>query len=152
GLGGKARAIAISIAAALAVLVAILILVPYPLKMDAKGQLLPKERRYIFSPVEGRIVGFRVDPGQNVYKNDPLVEMYDTELEKKMLQLKGEADISKSKVRAIELQMQDAKSEDRLKLHADKVAEESTYILKMQELEAIRQRVNADPEKFGYFF
>ena len=46
GLGGKARAIIISIAAGVFLLALALIFVPYPLKMDAKGQLLPKESNW----------------------------------------------------------------------------------------------------------
>src|SRR5262249_27482560 len=42
GLGSRARAIAASVAAGILVALVVLIVVPYPLKMDAKGQLLPE--------------------------------------------------------------------------------------------------------------
>jgi hypothetical protein len=87
GVGGKARAITLSVIAGVAVLAAVLVFVPYPLKMDAKGQLLPVERQYIYSPVEGAIVQFRVGPGQDVNINDPLVLMHDNELQRKIVQL-----------------------------------------------------------------
>ena len=37
----------------------VLTLVPYPLKLDAKGQLLPQSRQYVFSAVEGQVVASR---------------------------------------------------------------------------------------------
>jgi biotin carboxyl carrier protein len=151
GLGGKARAIALAIAGAVAVLAVVMVIVPYPLKMDSKGQLLPKDRRYIFAPVEGKVVEFRVKPGQDVVKNDPLVLMYDTELEKKMMQLQGEIDTAQIKAAALGLQWDGAKSEERLKISVDKLSEESVAATKRQELEAIRQRVNAEPNKNGAF-
>src|SRR5438309_5751468 len=66
GLGGKVRAIIISIAAALFLLTLVLVFAPYPLKMHAKGQLLLKERRILYSPVEAKIDHFMVEPGQSV--------------------------------------------------------------------------------------
>src|SRR5262249_28093725 len=65
GLGGKARAIIGAVVLGLAALIAMLILVPYPLKMEAKGQLLPRDRRWVFTPEEGRVVAFppEVVPG-----------------------------------------------------------------------------------------
>src|SRR5207302_2378546 len=48
GLGGKARAIALGVMAGLVLLIGLMIFVPYPLKMEAKGQLLPVSRRYAF--------------------------------------------------------------------------------------------------------
>src|SRR5262249_14167906 len=56
GLGGKARAITFGVTAGVLLLLLAMIFVPYPLKMDAKGQLLPEDRRYIYSPVEGQVV------------------------------------------------------------------------------------------------
>jgi hypothetical protein len=61
GLGGKTKAIVTAVGVALLILVLCLIFVPYPLKMEAKGQLLPRDRVYVYSPVEGRIK--RIEPG-----------------------------------------------------------------------------------------
>src|SRR5262249_31158365 len=99
GLGGKARAILYSIGASVLLLLLVLIFVPYPLKMEAKGQLLPIDRGYVFTPVEARVDQFLVEPGQMVSKGQPLVRMYDVELERKMVQLQGEISASENKVR-----------------------------------------------------
>src|SRR5439155_9661744 len=92
GLGGKARAIGFLVLAAVALLVVTLVLVPYPLKMEAKGQLLPVERRYVYSPREAQVVEFKVIPGQAVSAEEPLAEMFDPELQKQMIQLQSEID------------------------------------------------------------
>src|SRR5262245_56318879 len=47
GLGGKAKAIATLVGIALLIIIAVLVFVPYPLKMDATGQVLPEHRRWI---------------------------------------------------------------------------------------------------------
>src|SRR5207248_5531463 len=95
GLGGKARAIILSSLAGLLVLILLFIFVPYPLKMDAKGQLLPKDRRYIYTPVEGKIDHFLVEPGQDVRKDDPLVLMHDVQLAEKMHKLEAEIEAAR---------------------------------------------------------
>jgi hypothetical protein len=152
GLGGKTRAIILAILAAVAVLVAVLVFVPYPLKMDAKGQLLPKERNYIFSPVEGKIIEFKVEPGQLVNQDDPLVLMNDVELERKMVQLQGEMYAAVSEASSLRAQLQTAKDEaEKLRISAEVQSKESTRDLKMAELNAIRTRVNADPTAPGLF-
>ena len=60
GIGGKRRFIAASIAVLLALIVGVMVLVPAPLRMEAKGQLLPVEISKIYPPQEGRIVEVRV--------------------------------------------------------------------------------------------
>ena len=57
----------------IALLTAALVFVPYPLKMDAKGQFLPRERRWVYTPVAGQVLSFRVEPGKRfqLSKIDP---------------------------------------------------------------------------------
>src|SRR5207244_2008008 len=105
GLGGKARAIMFLVAALVALLIGALVFIPYPLKMEAKGQLLPIERQYAYSPREGQVVEFKVIPGQQVSKEDPLAEMYDLELERQMGQLQWDIDGAQKEVAAIQAQL-----------------------------------------------
>src|SRR5262249_30260469 len=85
GLGGKTKAILYSITAAVVLLIGVMVFVPYPLKMDAKGQLLPQERQHVFSPVEGTVVGFGsgVEPSSSVSKDQPLILMRDVQMQMK---------------------------------------------------------------------
>jgi hypothetical protein len=151
GLGGKTRAIALAVAAAVALLVAVLVFVPYPLKMDAKGQLLPVERRYVYSPKLASVVEFKVIPGQKVSVDDDLAEMFDQELAEKLIHLEGEEHASLLNLHAIDQQIQNARPEERYKYTADKVVEQNTLALKQKELAEIRERTHSVPGKEGYF-
>jgi hypothetical protein len=151
GLGGKARAIATAIVAGVALLVLIFVFVPYPLKMDAKGQLLPKERRYIYAPVEGKIEKFRVKPGQNVVKGQELVEMHDSQLETQMRKLEAEIAAARHEEEMYEAEISRAKPEQRFGLTAEKASRTITRLLKTSELEQINRRVHAVPGKPGEF-
>jgi hypothetical protein len=145
GLGGKARAWMIGITAGLALLTLALIFVPYPLKMDAKGQLLPKDRRYIYAPVEGKIERFLVEPNQDVMKNQPLVLMHDAQLETQMQKLEAEIAAARHEEEALDAEIARAKPEQRISLTSEKNSRFITRYFKTNELQAIRDRVNALP-------
>jgi hypothetical protein len=92
GIGGKGRAISALVVVALSLLIACLVLIPYPLKMDAKGELLPEDRRVLYSTVPGRVERFDVVPGDVVREGQNLARLYDIDLEKKLRQLQLEKD------------------------------------------------------------
>lgn len=153
GLGGKTRAIVMSIAAALLLLTLVLIFVPYPLKMDAKGQLLPRDRRFIYAPVEGRIESFLVDPGQPVVKGQPLVKMYDAQLAEQMQKLEAEIAAARQEEEALDAELVKAKPEQRIDLSAQKASRSITWRFKTSQLQEIRERVHAVPGELpGYFY
>jgi hypothetical protein len=152
GLGGKARAIMFLVAALVALLIAALVFIPYPLKMDAKGQLLPVDRQYVYSPREGQVVEFKVIPGQLVGKEDPLAEMYDPELEKQMIQLQSDMDGAQREVAAIQAQLSRTNDKSEiLQLTGQKVTKENLRNAKQTELNAIKRAVHAVPDKSGHF-
>jgi hypothetical protein len=155
GLGGKTRAILAGVAAALVLLVAALIFVPYPLKMDAKGQLLPEQRRWIYAPVEGQVVRFEegVEPGSQVAENQSLVLLYDVQLETKLVQLTHEIAATQQDIEALTKQFNAAINEpDRLRISADKKQKESLRDRKFWELRALRERTHADEARPGHFW
>jgi hypothetical protein len=80
GLGGKARFYWSLGAVALVLLAAVMVLVPYPLKMEAKGELLPKENHYVFAPNEGEIQKFLVTPGAMIRPGTPMVRLFNPTL------------------------------------------------------------------------
>ena len=57
-----------------------MILIPYPLKLDAKGQLVPEDRNYIYPTGTGRVIQFKVNPGDIVRKDTPIAVMFDADL------------------------------------------------------------------------
>src|SRR6266571_3745663 len=62
---------------------------PYPLKMKAKGNVLPQqdERRFVFTPMAGHIERFLVRPNEVVYQGQQLVLMSDTDVKMKISDL-----------------------------------------------------------------
>lgn len=155
GLGGKGRALVIVAAALVAALVACLVLVPYPLKMEAKGQLLPEERRWIYSPVEGHILDFAegVQPGSHVEKNQPLVLMYDLQLDLKLNQLAAEVNGAEEEIAALAGQLNAAATEaERRKILAEKRQKELIRDGKQEELRTMRRRTQGDEGQPGRFW
>lgn len=124
GLGGKARAIGMTIFFLLGVLVAAMIFVPYPLKMDARGHLQPKERAWVFSPISAQILGIKRNlvSGTEVTEGEELIRMQSKELREKLKELERDINLAKS-------EMDDtsdagaAKREDAKKTHRKKTEE-----------------------------
>jgi hypothetical protein len=155
GLGGKARAIVISVIAGLAVLIAAMIVVPYPLKMDAKGQLLPVERRWMYSPVEGTVAGFAegIKPNAEVSEGQPLILMQDVQLELKIVQLMNEAATAEHEIQALVAQQNAATNVgDRLKVSSEAKQKRDQLIAKNRQLAALRERTHSEEGRPGYFW
>jgi hypothetical protein len=155
GLGGKARTIAWCVGGGLLLLLLLLLFVPYPLKMEATGQLLPQERRWIYSPLAGRVVHFAPDvqPASPVADNQSLVLMHDVNLESKFRDLQAEIDGLQAEINGLGQQAVAAVNPvDRAKTQAEQSTKESQLQRKKGELTSLRQRINAVPENPGYFW
>jgi hypothetical protein len=90
GLGGKAKAIIALIVAAVIALAVALVVVPWPLKMDANGELLPVERQKIYAPHPGFVKKFVVEPNGKYKPGQVLVELEDADLNTKLSALDQE--------------------------------------------------------------
>ncbi len=159
GLGGKARAIMILIGAALVALVAVLVFVPGTLKVEAKGQLLPKKRGYVFSPTDARVIDFKggIKTGSRVGKGMDLVEMYDDTMGTKVNELLAEAGAAKSKydsavAEEIKAKARNATPQDMAPILRDKFDAESTFRTKSLQLELLKRRTNANLRNPGEFW
>jgi hypothetical protein len=152
GLGGKARAIVAGIVVGLAILVAVLIIVPYPLKMDANGQFLPVTRRWVYSPVPGRVDHFEVKPGDMVGPDDIVIVMDDFNLHMKLIQL--EEDIAKAQGQLAELDREytEARAADKPRIDQERATQKATRYAKEQERDALVRRTNADRARPGRFW
>src|SRR5262249_10365034 len=89
GLRGKRGAIAAAIVGGLTFLILMLIFVPYPLRMEAKGKAMPKDRQTVFSLVNGRITALHTFSGKDVAKDEPLLTINDFEKEQRLSALKS---------------------------------------------------------------
>jgi hypothetical protein len=155
GLGGKARVACLLTLLAVAALTAALIRIPYPLKLDAKGKLLPEVRRWIYAPVEGQVVRFEegVQPGGLVRENQSLILMYDVQLEIQLVRLTNEIAGAQQAIEALARQETEATTEaDRLRHSAEKRQKEFLRDRKILERKALRDRTHADDARPGYFW
>ncbi|HLW66766.1 MAG TPA: hypothetical protein VKS79_15740 [Gemmataceae bacterium] len=118
GLGGKTRFITFLISTAVIVLLLAMVLVPWELKMDAKGQLVPENRLWIYAPREGKIEQFDVEPNSVVSRNQVLIEMFDPLLQKDLGDLNGKIETASQRIRIRRAQLQglnlDQASRDKL--------------------------------------
>jgi hypothetical protein len=155
GLGGKARALFCLALLGVAALVAALVLVPFPLKLDAHGKLLPEERRWIYTPVEGQVIRFEegVQPGRLIAENQALILLYDVQLEIRLVQLANDIAGAQQAIEALARQESEATTEvDRLRLSAEKKQKEFFRDRKLLERQALRERTHSDEARPGYFW
>ncbi|HMP02111.1 MAG TPA: efflux RND transporter periplasmic adaptor subunit [Gemmatales bacterium] len=97
-LRGKRLAWASAIAGALALITLLMIFVPYPLRMSATGKLMPKERQSVYAQVEGKITDVRVKPGDQVGKDQELLDVFDQQLASKMTKLMQDMRFAKDRM------------------------------------------------------
>jgi hypothetical protein len=155
GLGGKTRAIIYGIGAAVLLLTLMLLVVPYPLKMDAKGQLLPEERRWVYSPVDGTVIDFApgLVTGSQLSEGQNLVLMHDVKLDLKIRDLRSEIEGLQKDIASLTSQYSLAMTEqERSKISSERLQRQAQLDRKMGELEAMYQRTNADRNRPGFFW
>jgi hypothetical protein len=155
GLGGKARAIWTLVLVLLVLLVGAMVFVPYPLRMEANGQLLPIARNYLFSPLEAKVVDFKegLKPDSIVHKDQELVLLYSDTLAKDVTEHQTGVTAADAKATLLKRALLDSKDKtEKANLEAqlqDALAarsKESTL------LEDLRKLYNADLSRPGFFW
>lgn len=153
GVGGKAKAITLGVVAGLSLLVAAMVVVPYPLKMEATGQLVPQVRRVVYSPVAGRIEKFDTNPGESVEQQRKLATLFDRELGDQILDLQKDIENAHREAGAAE---QAAKSitsaSERQSLESKAGQQHAIERYKAELLARKIAQTNADPENPGFYF
>ena len=152
GLGGKMKAIiAASLAAVIAIVLA-MVFMPYPLKMDANGQLLPVDRQRIYAPHEGHVRQFIVEPNRPYLPGQILVRLEDGTLNAKLTTLNEEIASSFSLYQ--KLRSQQAAAKDQRELHDSQLQiakVEAQLKAKLSEKRELVRINNADPNLPGWF-
>jgi hypothetical protein len=154
GLGGKARAITAGVIVGVVVLLAVLIFVPYPLKMDAKGQLLPEARSWIYAPMNGHVDDFLIDPNEDVADHEPLIRMYDQELASKLRNLSKEIEAADQEIQAYNARLDTAAKDERERamINIEIKKQQSIRGIKLDELNHLRAITGSDEARPGWFF
>ncbi len=153
GLGGKAKAITTLSLTGVAILILALILIPFPLKMDASGTALPKNRIWVFSPIPGKVedVMSGLASGTEVTKGKALLTMFDSDLEKRIRELQGEIDALANKINPLAQRMGEGgegRGMDGITAFETRVKREQSIRM----LEDLKNRTNAHPTKPGYYY
>jgi hypothetical protein len=152
GLGGKAKAITSAVLVGLVILIGVLIFVPYPLKMEADGQLWPIDRPYIFPPMAGTVEGFPpgLSPGDRVAKDQELIYFYAPDLVQEITQLTSDMLGYKTTISMFESDKgRDPRSVDlnqKTKLNEARAA----LFGKESQLKQLRARFQVDPLRPGF--
>jgi biotin carboxyl carrier protein len=150
GFGGKAQAITAAITFALLALVVTMIVVPYPLKMEAGGQVWPKTRPYVFAQMPGKVIDFpaMVKSGGRVGKGQELVIMYSPDLGKDIATLTAEVASEKKLLEVLNGQLQQATREaDKTSINVKMTETQASYRSKADILNSMRELYSADESR-----
>jgi hypothetical protein len=99
GVGGKGKFYALTAMVLIAILIGCMVLIPYPLRMEAKGTLVPVEIVQIFPLREGSVFEIRTKPGDTVLPGYELFTFRSTELEKEYKDAQDKLDTATSTIR-----------------------------------------------------
>lgn len=146
GLGGKRRFVVASVAVLFTVLVGVMVLVPAPLRMDAKGQLLPVEIAKIFPPREGVVTEIRVKPGQEIDPNFPIAIFRSAQLEEEYTRAKNEwIEQSALVIEYAKQRQQPGRSKEEIsRIDAERAVAEGKRDRAWKDMEALDQQYNKE--------
>jgi hypothetical protein len=152
GLGGKAQAIIAAVLVSLLILVVAMVIVPYPLKMEAKGQVWPKERAYMYTPTPGTVVELAANlkPGDRVAKGQELIHLYCPDLAPETIQVTSDLATAKKKLDEVTSLMQRNTSDKTLPLQ--RIEHAGTLQAKEGQLKNMREIFNIDPLNPGHIW
>jgi hypothetical protein len=153
GLGGKTKAIVAAIVAAVVAILFALIVVPYPLKMDATGQLLPVDRQKIYAPHPGHVRRFLIEPNSSFKVGQGLVELQDADLAASLVKLNKEIEGYDTLLRGLQNQMSGKTKDDveQRRVQLEVAKNSATLAAKLEERRQLIQINNADPNRLGWF-
>lgn len=115
GLRGRSLAIFAAVMAGIALVVGLLIVVPWELRMDARGEILPKERQMVYSRVAGEIFEVKVADGEKVRKGDTILIIRDPDLAQKIKKEEAEIEDAQRNIKLYTELLADTQTEDREK-------------------------------------
>ncbi|MGL6074943.1 MAG: hypothetical protein ACRC8S_12345 [Fimbriiglobus sp.] len=152
-LGGKARFYTALGLVALVALTVAMVMVPYPLKMEAKGEFLPRNTVYVFPSMEGQVRDIKVRSGDRVKPESTLVELFSADLLKKFTEAEGQLAAALDTKRTYDdlISRGGHTSDAEVQYRTQQGTANSTVISKQRELEALRKTYNAVPDRPGAF-
>jgi hypothetical protein len=152
-LGGKAKFYTALGLVALVALTIAMIFVPYPLKMEAKGEFLPKNTVYVYPPMEGQVREIKVRSGDRIKPDSTLVELFSADLLKKITEAEGQLNAALSTKGDYDRILSNGglTTDAEAQYRSQQGSANSTVIAKQRELEALRKTYNAVQDRPGAF-
>ena len=153
GVGGKGRFYGITALVVLAALTVAMVFVTYPLRMDAKGQMLPVEIAKIYPPSVGVVKEVRARPGDRIGPDYPAVMMFSDPLTGDFTTLTEKFNDAAGREQAALLSLstwrgtEAGKFEVQTQYNTSKAARESAG----RQLEAMRAAYNLVPNRPGWY-
>lgn len=126
-LRGRRLAIAGAIVGVLLALVLALVLVPYPLRLEAKGQLVPKDRQTIYAQVSGRIIKVERRNGEYVRAGDPLLFIEDREILRRLSELEMQMKLADLRIAELSREVEKSSGEERNRLQEELFKQRASY-------------------------
>ena len=149
GLGGKAKAITTAVLVGVAALVLALVYIPYPLRIDSKGNVMPKSHGWVYAPTQGHIREIKPNlvSGSVVFAGQELMTLEDLELGKQITDLSHEISVLDQTSRQILPTNQQSDPSQVAKIEEAKI----TVQAKRQQLDKLVRRTNSELDSPGRF-
>ncbi|MCS7168380.1 MAG: hypothetical protein RMI91_13565 [Gemmatales bacterium] len=127
-LRGRRLAILGAILGAIVALFLVLFFVPYPLRLEAKGQLVPKDRQTIYAQVTGRIIKVERRNGEYVRAGDPLLFIEDREVLRRLSELEMQMKLADLRMAELTREVETAASrEEKTRLQEELFKQRASY-------------------------
>jgi hypothetical protein len=157
GIGGKTKAITAVVVGLLTFLVAALFLVPYELEMDSTGKLVPFVRRVVYPPTAGKVLEFKVNPGDVVTEKSELAVLFSPDLFTKLLDLHASIEGTHNQLKTEEFNRlfgggQGSNKEQNKESGSDEGSKKEIEQRKKQELDKFIEHNNANPSEPGEYY
>jgi len=155
GIGGKGRFYAIAAAVLLAILISCMIVVPYPLRMDAKGQVLPVDIAQIYPVEDGQVMDMRRKPGEEVGTNEAVAVLFSNALMQKYREVEQQFMAANAKYQTLSNQKNEVGASDpqtTRQLEVDMNLARTTADAAAAHMTSLIRNYNMDRNRPGYFF
>jgi hypothetical protein len=153
GLGGKARFYWTAATVGLVALIACMILIPYPLKMEAKGDLQPVNLKHVYSGRDGIVRAILVESGKQYPPGSAMVRLYDGKFQEELYSMTSEMNEQIELGKNLRRQRAETSLTETDKANIDaQLAQVTQKINTLNQLIPARMKsYNAEPNQPGYF-
>ena len=131
-----------------------MVFIPYPLKMDATGQLVPVVRTKSYTPVDARVMRFLVEPNTAMPPGTILAELFDQQQKDRILALKNDITTATKdeEFKTGQAKLPGVPEEQRRQFVAEAKEAERKKESAQKELDDLQTLLDADPQHPGNFF